>query len=45
MAILVCTCRHSLELHRYETRRGAWTVCRACPCVRFTAEDVEKRRN
>jgi hypothetical protein len=38
MAILIYTCGHRLETHRYKKRRKAWTVCRVCLCVRFTAQ-------
>lgn len=41
MAVLICTCRHSRELHQYERARRAWTVCRACRCVRFTTQDAD----
>ena len=41
MAVLICTCRHSQDLHQYERARRAWTVCRACRCVRFTTQDAD----
>jgi hypothetical protein len=44
MATLICTCRHSLELHRYEKRIGGWTVCRACRCVRFTDQGADEMK-
>jgi hypothetical protein len=33
---LLCTCSHSRDRHQWEKARRAWTVCRACRCVRFT---------
>ena len=36
-AALVCKCEHPREMHQYERSRRAWTVCRACRCVRFKA--------
>jgi hypothetical protein len=44
MATLLCTCGHRRETHRYETRRKAWTVCRVCRCVRFTAQGADERK-
>jgi hypothetical protein len=44
MAILLCTCDHRRETHWYEKRRDAWTVCRICRCVRFTAPASEERK-
>jgi len=32
---VLCRCGHSRELHQYERRLRAWTVCRGCRCVRF----------